>query len=113
KKPYIGLGPAAHSYNGKTRSWNYPSVIRYCKGEDISGGEELSGRDIFNESIMLGLRTVAGVDLSTLDRDLLKEAMPQILKEQRGGNLIYNGNNIKIPSDKLFVSDGIIRDLFL
>lgn len=113
KEPYIGLGPAAHSYNGKIRSWNYPSVMRYCKGEDISGSEVLSGRDIFNESIMLGLRTVEGVDLSTLDKNLLKEAMPDIIMQQRSGNLICCGNNIKIPSDKLFVSDGIIRDLFL
>lgn len=113
KEPYIGLGPAAHSYNGKIRSWNYPSIIRYCKGEDRSGYEELSGRDIFNESLMLGLRTVAGVELSLLDKGMLQEIMPQILKEQKRGNLIYNGENIKIPSDKLFVSDGIIRDLFL
>lgn len=113
KEPYIGLGPAAHSYNGKTRTWNYPSTVRYCKGEDISSGEELSEIDIFNESIMLGLRRVEGVNLSLLDKVLLKEAMPEIVRQQRIGNLIYEGNNIKIPSDKLFVSDGIIRDLFL
>ena len=122
KEPYIGLGPAAHSYNGTMRLWNKSSVTGYCRHylEKESGNygifgsyEELSAKDIFNESIMLGLRTVAGVDLSSLDHTLLREIKGEIAHHCRQGNLIKDGNKIRIPSDKLFVSDGIIRDLFV
>lgn len=126
REPYLGLGPAAHSYDGKIRFWNYPSVVKYCrcylgkKGiispEDLAkagGYEELSGRDIFNESVMLGLRTVEGVDTALLDAGMLREAMPEIRRHVKMGNLIKEGDKIKIPSEKFFVSDGIIRDLFI
>ena len=130
KEPYIGLGPAAHSFNGKVRSWNNPSITNYCRyyspsfhalsgdGRDelckkVCGSEKLSGRDIFNESVMLGLRTVAGVDVRALDPLLLEEVSCEIRHHLRCGNLVREGDKIKIPSGKLFVSDGIIRDLFV
>lgn len=124
KEPYLGLGPAAHSFDGKKRFWNKPSVMKYCRcfcGVEISdealraasGSEELSAADIFNESIMLGLRTVDGIDPKTLDPVLLGETMGEIERHCRLGNLLMDGGKIKIPPEKLFVSDGIIRDLFI
>ena len=121
KEPYIGLGPAAHSYNGAMRLWNKNSVSGYCKHyladtppAGIFGSyEELTERDIFNESIMLGLRTVAGADLSNLNHDFLKEIKGDMAHHCRLGNLVMEGDKIRIPSNKLFVSDGIIRDLFV
>ena len=122
KEPYIGLGPAAHSYNGTMRLWNKSSVTGYCRHylEGAAGNnaifgsyEELSSKDIFNESIMLGLRTVAGVGLSTLNHTFLREIKGEIAYHCRQGNLVKDGDKIRIPSDKLFVSDGIIRDLFV
>lgn len=122
KEPYLGLGPAAHSYDGTKRLWNKNSVSGYCKyylkdkpeNNAIFGNyEELSEKDIFNESIMLGLRTVAGVDLSTLDQTFLRQIKGDLAYHCRLGNLVKDGDKIRIPSNKLFVSDGIIRDLFV
>lgn len=135
KEPYIGLGPAAHSFIGNIRSWNSASVAKYCRyygsgefpsmqaegGPDaaarpfaaVGGFEELSGRDIFNESVMLGLRTVAGVDLCRLDPLLLNRVRGEIERHCRLGNLVQEGDKIRIPSCRLFVSDGIICDLFV
>ena len=132
KEPYLGLGPAAHSYDGTHRFWNGNSVSSYSryfrefagKGDTASeeaaklekrvwGSESLSEEDIFNESVMLGLRTVAGVDTSTLNNEFLKEIKGDIARHVRLGNLVTEGEKIRIPSDKLFVSDGIIRDLFI
>jgi coproporphyrinogen III oxidase-like Fe-S oxidoreductase len=62
---------------------------------------------------MLGLRTVAGVDTSNLNKGFLREIKGDIARHIRQGNLIAEGDKIKIPSNKLFVSDGIIRDLFI
>lgn len=127
KSPYLGFGPSAHSFNGKSRYWNTDSIKRYCayylacdapfSMEDLSahagGFEILSGEDIFHESLMLGLRTVEGVDLSTLDAELLAVVMPRIKRQIRLGNLVLRDNRyITIPAGKLFVSDSIIRELF-
>ena len=125
--PYLGLGPAAHSYNGYQRLWNGNSVAGYCrhyaempigttsKGAllEFGGYEVLSAEDVFNESIMLGLRTVAGVSLSSLDQSFLSEVKGEIMRHCRLGNLLKDGDKIRIPSEKLFVSDGIIKDLFI
>lgn len=132
KEPYLGLGPAAHSYNGRQRLWNGNSVGAYCRyfnefmgkadvdKEDmrklekrVMGYETLSREDIFNESVMLGLRRTEGLNLEELDSVMLNAVRPEIRRHCRLGNLVVEGNNIKIPSDKLFVSDGIIRDLFI
>lgn len=126
KEPYLGLGPAAHSFSGNVRSWNSSSVAKYCrhylsaKGDTAPDApllcgesEVLSLTDMFNESIMLGLRTVAGVDLSLLDKSKVQEIAPEIRRHVRLGNLVADGDKIRIPSSRLFVSDGIIRDLFI
>jgi oxygen-independent coproporphyrinogen-3 oxidase len=127
KEPYLGLGPAAHSYNGRQRLWNGSSVTAYCRHyaegavgtmsgrphAEFGGYEELTAEDVFNESIMLGLRTVEGVLLSSLDQSLLLEIKGEILRHCRLGNLVKDGDKIRIPSEKLFVSDGIIKDLFI
>jgi oxygen-independent coproporphyrinogen-3 oxidase len=80
---------------------------------EFGGYEELTAEDVFNESIMLGLRTVEGVLLSSLDQSLLLEVKGEILRHCRLGNLVKDGDKIRIPSEKLFVSDGIIKDLFI
>lgn len=132
--PYIGLGPGAHSFNGASRIWNLERLQKYCSYylEGLSNNENLSGckkispleagvaeeeiltaTDIFNESVMLGLRQVKGIDLETLNKGFLVEIMPDIKKEVALGNLIKEGSLVRIPSHKLFISDSIIRELFL
>lgn len=120
KEPYLGLGPAAHSYNGTERFWNTSSVVKYCKhyldkdsSIKVSEIECLTPQDIFNESVMLGLRTLEGVNLSTLNPGFRAIIESDITEHIKRGNLIMEGDTIKIPSNKLFVSDGIIRDLFV
>lgn len=121
KEPYLGLGPAAHSYNGSHRFWNAGNVTAYCRhfldGEQDTGqvcsGEELDAADIFNESVMLGLRRTEGVDVSTLDPHMLSKVSREIKRHCQLGNLVIEGSKIRIPSEKLFVSDGIIMDLFV
>ena len=127
KEPYLGLGPAAHSYDGNSRFWNGGNLTAYCRyylaevgGDGLEalkrramGSEDLTPEDIFNETVMLGLRTVAGVDLSKLNSEFLREIKGDIDRHVRLGNLAVDGEKIRIPSDKLFVSDGIIRDLFI
>lgn len=126
--PYLGLGPAAHSFTGKSRFWNSESVKKYCAFYDcvnsavplcdnvcagVCGKEILTKEDIFNEAVMLGLRQVRGFNLNKLDSSLLSCIEPEINSFIKERLLIKEGNNIRIPAEKLFVSDSIIRELFV
>jgi len=70
RKPYVGIGPSAHSFDGKRRSWNVSNNMLYMKG--IEEGkrnfevEELTNKDRFNELLLTGLRTSEGVSFESL-----------------------------------------------
>src|SRR5574344_2821190 len=125
KTPYLGLGPGAHSFDGRNhREWNFPNVENYCNPQtkEIRSGETLTEKDIFNESIMLGLRQTNGFDLSTLNKDLLKTILPAIARLEDEHLLLQENLKddsdrekfiIKIPTDKFFIADSIMRDLFV
>jgi oxygen-independent coproporphyrinogen III oxidase len=69
--PYLGLGPAAHSFDGRRRWWNFSSVEHYCtsldKGEvPVAGQETLTPAQSRLETLYLGFRTKDGVPLSII-----------------------------------------------
>lgn len=123
--PYLGLGPAAHSFSGETgsgafREWNVPVLQRYLRrylcGEPspVKEREVLSEKDMFNEMIMLGLRQVKGIAFEKLKA---VRYYPDIEKDvQRllsSGALVLSDSFLRISPEKLFVSDSIIRELFV
>lgn len=82
-KPYLGIGPSAHSFNGKERSWNISNNTKYIKSIQDSKlpieVETLSKKDQFNEYIMTGLRTIWGVSLDKIQIDFGTEYKNQLL----------------------------------
>ncbi|MDR6517260.1 radical SAM family heme chaperone HemW [Chryseobacterium camelliae] len=119
---YLGIGPSAHSYNGRDkRSWNIAHNQQYI--QKLSSGilakeeEILSGKDQFNEMIMIGLRTVWGVDLDQLKTKfsgaILENFNAGIRQKMRDGILIMENNHLKIPEKHWFMADGIAADLFM
>lgn len=74
--PYLGLGPGAHSYDGdRKRSWNLPYVLEYLKGNRQEDYEILTDTDMYNERIMLGLRTAKGAIIDGKRRVLTEEEL--------------------------------------
>jgi oxygen-independent coproporphyrinogen-3 oxidase len=70
--PYTGLGPAAHSFDGARRSWNYRDLTRYVhlldKGElPVMEQEVLTREQVLMELVMLGLRTFDGIDIPAFE----------------------------------------------
>ena len=67
---YMGVGPGAHSYDGINRSWNVANNATYIKGFKNgtlpSEREQLSPTDKYNESIMVGLRTMWGITIESM-----------------------------------------------
>lgn len=106
--PYIGLGPGAHSYDGtRRRAWNEPLIQHYLKGERKEGFEDLSDIDLYNERVMLGLRTRKGTPLSSMmPQQMLKLLLQRGLIEQ-------TESYIKLTESGLALADEVIRDLIL
>jgi oxygen-independent coproporphyrinogen-3 oxidase len=71
--PYLGFGPAAHSFDGRRRWWNHRSFTTYRK--DLAAGrppvadsELLTEEQLRLEALFLGVRTRKGVDLEDYQR---------------------------------------------
>ncbi|MBT8394540.1 MAG: radical SAM family heme chaperone HemW [Bacteroidia bacterium] len=120
-KHYLGIGPSAHSFNGKQRSWNISNNIKYIQSIyqyklplEI---EKLSQKDRFNEYVMTGFRTIWGVSLDTVEVDFGLKYKTQLLKtaeKYMDEGLLVNENNIlKTTKKGKFLADGIASELFM
>lgn len=119
---YLGIGPSAHSYNGRNeRSWNFANNQLYIKSLNqnklAKETEILTEKDQFNEMLMIGLRTIWGVNLSSLKEkcstELLENFQFEIKNKLEDGILQIENNYLKIPEKHWFLADGIAADLFL
>src|SRR5690606_9858179 len=120
-KPYLGIGPSAHSFDGSSRTWNVRNNSLYInaidKGELPSEREILSMSDKYNEYVMTRLRTKWGILQQevlesfgeTFHKYLLQEARPLLAK----GLLEQEGDSLIISRKGKFLSDGIAAELFL
>lgn len=115
--PYIGIGAGAHSFDSESRQWNISHLDAYMEGEEngvpATEKEILSERDIYNEKIMLSLRTSDGIDLNTLSKRDRSRLETDSFKFIRTGQMQRIGSFIRISPDFLFVSDSIISSLFV
>lgn len=120
-KPYLGIGPSAHSYDGNRRSWNVANNSVYIQkiAQEILPleRETLSLKDKYNEHVMTRLRTAQGISVQEISeafgkyyRDYLKQQAQQYLDS---GLLLQEKGNIKVSKKGKFLSDGIASDLFL
>lgn len=119
-KSYIGIGPSAHSFDGKRRGWNVRNNAKYIRslteGKLPLETELLTKTDRYNEYIMTGLRTIWGVSLKKIQEDfgqlyldyLLQQSNRYLLEE-----LLYiEDEKLKTTKKGKFLSDGIAADLF-
>ena len=113
--PYIGLGAAAHSYDGIHRQWNVSDLNKYIigieNGTPSFEGETLTDNDRYNDRVMLCLRTCEGLPLdhlSAADRTYLQTAARKYLDE---GLLQLADGHLRLTRKGLFVSDMVMSDL--
>uniref|UniRef100_UPI0039A6FB71 radical SAM family heme chaperone HemW n=1 Tax=Ornithobacterium rhinotracheale TaxID=28251 RepID=UPI0039A6FB71 len=120
-KKYVGIGPSAHSFDGKSRAWNVANNSKYLA--QISENklphevEILSSKDRINELTMIGLRTVFGIDLNVLktefSTDLWEEWQRQAEVFIQEKKLIQRENKIFLAPEYRFFADGIASELFI
>ncbi|MCE3296321.1 MAG: hemW [Crocinitomicaceae bacterium] len=115
---YLGIGPSAHSFDGKSRSWNIANNRLYmqsiAKNELPLEREILEAKDRFNELLLTGLRTSWGIKLEQLANILpfsseFERRMKELLSQQQAE--IKNGHLILTETGMLY-ADRIALDLF-
>lgn len=107
KLPYLGIGPAASSFDGVNKRWtNCEDVKRYVEGKYDIEYDILEKEDLINERIMLGLRTDRGVSISEFDVDMQNK-----LKQNR--YLMFKDGVYKIPEKSWMIYNRIVSSLFI
>ena len=108
--PYLGLGAGAHSYIGRVRSWNPSDLEAYIQGIKthtlMREQETLTDTDLYNERIMLGLRTKRGVLRTDIRSDISRWLEAQLLRETEDGRIVATQQGIHILNT-------IIEDLMI
>jgi coproporphyrinogen III oxidase-like Fe-S oxidoreductase len=116
--PYLGLGPSAHSFDGRRRWWNERKLhaweARLAAGErPVTGSETLTAADLALEEVMLALRTAAGIDLAGFRRrhgfDLAARNRHLIASLVAGGRLAERNGRLAPTLAGLAVADSLAR----
>ncbi len=116
-KPYIGLGVSAHSFDGRNRSFNPPSIKDYISRNGIGTAiiEEETPDERLNDYIITSLRTARGLHLDEATERFGKTAADHITTTSRPhikrGNMALHDNTLTIPESQWLVSDRIMTDL--
>lgn len=116
---YLGIGPSAHSYNGVSRSWNVRNNHAYMneigkKDNTWYETEVLTKHDQFNEILLIGLRTIYGVDIRQLNEILPLDAIfHSQIQQLCDDNLIEKDDTtIRLTKQGRLQADRIASDLF-
>ncbi len=114
---YLGIGPAAHSFDGRSRCWSLDTVESYLTAEPFRfESEELSARNRLNEYLMTRLRTCEGISYGEIAECFGAESAERIRREAAGpllqGLLVSTAEGVKIPAAHFLLSDHLIGMLF-
>ncbi len=124
--PYLGVGPSAHSFDGRSRQWNVANNALYVKA--VAGlkssepaatllfeREVLTPAQRYNEYVMTGLRTSWGVELAALRRiapsfetHFLQHIQPYL----DAGSVEREEDTFRLTPAGKFLADGIAAGVF-
>jgi len=120
QKPYIGIGPAAHSFDGNSRQWNVSNNSKYIaaleSGTVWFEREKLTPAERYNDYILVSLRTIWGADIGyirnhfgeTFANEFLRQAAAYLqngyMQEQKGIFALTRKGKL--------IADRIASDLF-
>jgi putative oxygen-independent coproporphyrinogen III oxidase len=118
-RPYLGVGPAAHSYNGAERRMNVASIEKYIyglqEGKPIREVEILDQNMKYNDFIITRLRTMKGLNLTELEESFGKAKLDYCLnnakKNSINGFLTIDDKYLRLQQKGFFIADTILSDL--
>ncbi|MBO4721549.1 MAG: radical SAM family heme chaperone HemW [Muribaculaceae bacterium] len=117
--PYLGLGAAAHSFDGNVRRYNPSSIKEYL--EKLSNGlpafieENLEWWERYDEEVMVRLRMSDGLDTKLIAQRYGDKVSNHLIKQSQQfigqGLLRVKGNSLILTPSGVMMSDNIIRNL--
>lgn len=116
--PYIGVGPSAHSFDGKNRQWNVADTPSYIVG--IAAGkpdceiEYLTETESYNDFVITSLRTAKGLDLQKLQTQFSSfyaQCLQSAQNSIKAGHLKIEDNCLRLTEEGILISDAIFVDL--
>ena len=119
--PYLGIGPSAHSFDGKNRGSNPSHNAQYTsnlqKGKIPFSEDFLSADELLNEYLLTGLRTMWGIDFSYVQaeygKDLIADKTQILDRMDDQGWLIWKENNLSLTKSGMLLADSIASSLFV
>jgi len=119
QEPYLGVGPSAHSYDGKSRRWNVSSIEKYLSGINNNfpcfEEEILSVNDKYNDYVMLALRTTDGIDLRFIETNFGKEFSDYCLESIKTfidtEKIKQKNNQLRLNTGGMLISNLIISEI--
>ena len=108
-RPYLGLGPAAHSFDGRSRRWNLSAWEAYRRAvqagrSPVESEEVLTAEQQELERLYLALRTEEGLSQSDCPPDRLTAWEGQGWVEESGGR-------VRCTAEGWLRLDALVRDL--
>ena len=118
---YLGIGPGAHSYNGKSRQWNISNNSLYIagiqSGKSVYEIEYLGLKDMYNEYILTRLRTIWGIDYTELCAAFPSEIQAHFTNRVqpylKNKTVVLAANVYSLSREGKLLADKIASDLFL
>jgi oxygen-independent coproporphyrinogen-3 oxidase len=121
RRPYLGIGPSAHSYDGLNRQYNIANNSRYIA--DIRQGklpatvEKLTPADQVNDYLLTGLRTQWGCSLAELNvlmgDDFAQVQARDLAKLYETGWLVRDGDLLRLTDAGKLFADRVAATLFV
>lgn len=117
--PYLGLGVAAHSFDGTVRRYNPSNLKKYLdalgEGKLCVEVENITQAEKYDEYVMLRLRTADGIDADELMHHFGEEYYQFFIEKAKPlvseGSLINENGRYYIPENHIMISDNITCDL--
>lgn len=108
-RPYRGLGPAAHSFDGRARRWNTPAWAAYARAlaegkSPVASEESLTPEQRELERVYLALRTRAGLPASEIPPARLAAWLER-------GWLVADRERVRCSAEGWLRLDALVRDL--
>ena len=121
RRPYLGIGPSAHSYNSHSRQYNIAHNARYIAAiqqERLPATvEELTTADQVNEYLLTGLRTQWGCSLAELDTllgdDFANRQAHDLKTMYASGWLTNDGDRLRLSKAGKLFADRVAATLFV
>lgn len=117
--PYLGLGVAAHSYDGAVRRYNPSHLQDYLQAmkshQPFAKAERCTEPERYDEYVMLRLRTASGLGIEALQEMFSPKFSDFFIRKAKvllaQGLLCEAEGNVFIPEHRVMVTDMITCEL--